>query len=189
MPDLRRVYLSPSRPNGWRAGELSAVRMPNALYESLRDLVRAPEDAVREQRNARHRLKTSLTKNKRCAPSHGLQDSRNFVGCSWRATSGRVPRGANAGKLETYDCFAIHSGTRAHTRMAAHPQADVHSDSMIPASRRSCRQNLAELRVGLRLARQSRMLAAATVNPSLTGGAMLHPDRECRARARCFKRS
>lgn len=46
-----------------RAGELSAVRVPDAVDEGLRDLVRAREDAVREQRNARHRLKALLLRN------------------------------------------------------------------------------------------------------------------------------
>jgi transposase len=46
-----------------RAGELSAVRVPDAVDEALRDLVRAREDAVREQRNARHRLKALLLRN------------------------------------------------------------------------------------------------------------------------------
>jgi transposase len=46
-----------------RAGELRAVRVPDAGDEALRDLVRAREDAVREQRNARHRLKALLLRN------------------------------------------------------------------------------------------------------------------------------
>jgi transposase len=46
-----------------RAGELSAVRVPDEVDEALRDLVRAREDAVREQRNARHRLKALLLRN------------------------------------------------------------------------------------------------------------------------------
>ena len=46
-----------------RAGELSAVRIPDAVDEALRDLARAREDAVREQRNARHRLKALLLRN------------------------------------------------------------------------------------------------------------------------------
>ena len=45
------------------AGELSAVRVLDAVDEALRDLVRAREDAVREQRNARHRLKAQLLRN------------------------------------------------------------------------------------------------------------------------------
>jgi transposase len=40
-----------------RSGDLKAVRVPGAADEAVRDLVRAREDAVREQRNARHRLK------------------------------------------------------------------------------------------------------------------------------------
>jgi len=46
-----------------RAEELRAVRVPDAADEALRDLVRAREDAVREQRNARHRLKALLLRN------------------------------------------------------------------------------------------------------------------------------
>lgn len=46
-----------------RAGELTAVRVPDAGDEAVRDLIRAREDAVREQRNARHRLKALLLRN------------------------------------------------------------------------------------------------------------------------------
>jgi transposase len=46
-----------------RSGELSPVRVPDTADEAVRDLVRAREDAVREQRNARHRLKALLLRN------------------------------------------------------------------------------------------------------------------------------
>ena len=46
-----------------RSGELTPVRVPDAADEALRDVVRAREDAVREQRNARHRLKALLLRN------------------------------------------------------------------------------------------------------------------------------
>jgi transposase len=46
-----------------RAGELAAVRVPDTTDEALRDLVRPREDSVREQRNARHRLKALLLRN------------------------------------------------------------------------------------------------------------------------------
>jgi transposase len=46
-----------------RVGELTPVRVPDEADEALRDLVRAREDAVREQRNARHRLKALLLRN------------------------------------------------------------------------------------------------------------------------------
>lgn len=46
-----------------RAGELGPVRVPDLADEAMRDLVRSREDAVREQRNARHRLKALLLRN------------------------------------------------------------------------------------------------------------------------------
>jgi len=46
-----------------RAHELTPVRIPSEADEAVRDLVRAREDAVREQRNARHRLKALLLRN------------------------------------------------------------------------------------------------------------------------------
>lgn len=46
-----------------RSGDLAAVRVPDDGDEAVRDLVRAREDAVREQRNARHRLKALLLRN------------------------------------------------------------------------------------------------------------------------------
>lgn len=46
-----------------RAGELTAVRVPDAGDEAVRDLIRAREDAVREQRNARHRRKALRLRN------------------------------------------------------------------------------------------------------------------------------
>ena len=46
-----------------RSGDLKAVRVPDIADEAIRDLVRAREDAVREQRNARHRLKALLLRN------------------------------------------------------------------------------------------------------------------------------
>ena len=39
------------------------VRVPGPADEAMRDLVRAREDSVREQRNARHRLKALLLRN------------------------------------------------------------------------------------------------------------------------------
>ena len=46
-----------------RSGDLRAVRVPELADEAMRDLVRARDDAVREQRNARHRLKALLLRN------------------------------------------------------------------------------------------------------------------------------
>ena len=46
-----------------RSNELAVVRVPGAADEAMRDLVRAREDSVREQRNARQRLKALLLRN------------------------------------------------------------------------------------------------------------------------------
>lgn len=46
-----------------RVGELTGVRVPDNTDEAIRDLVRDREDAVREQRKARHRLKALLLRN------------------------------------------------------------------------------------------------------------------------------
>jgi hypothetical protein len=45
------------------SGDLTAVRGPDAADEAVRDLARAREDAVRECRNARHRLEALLLRN------------------------------------------------------------------------------------------------------------------------------
>jgi transposase len=46
-----------------RAGELTAIYVPEAPDEALRDLVRTREDAVAMQRQARHRLQALLLRN------------------------------------------------------------------------------------------------------------------------------
>jgi transposase len=46
-----------------RSNDLAVVRVPGPADEAVRDLVRTREDAVREQRNGRHRLKALLLRN------------------------------------------------------------------------------------------------------------------------------
>jgi len=46
-----------------RSGDLTTVRVAGAADEALRDLARSREDALRECRNARHRLKALLLRN------------------------------------------------------------------------------------------------------------------------------
>ena len=58
-----------------RSNDLAVVRVPDAADEAVRDLVRARDDAVREQRNGRHRLKALL-----------LRNGTPYAGkCSWTA--------------------------------------------------------------------------------------------------------
>ncbi len=58
-----------------RSNDLAVVRVPDGADEAIRDLVRARDDAVREQRNGRHRLKALLLRN--ATPYAGK--------CSWTA--------------------------------------------------------------------------------------------------------
>jgi transposase len=58
-----------------RSNDLAVVRVPDGADEAIRDLVRARDDAVREQRNGRHRLKALL-----------LRNGTPYAGkCSWTA--------------------------------------------------------------------------------------------------------
>jgi transposase len=52
----------------YRAGDLTAVWIPDAAHEALRDLVRARESAKQDQLRARHRLSKFLLRNGRRAP-------------------------------------------------------------------------------------------------------------------------
>ena len=52
----------------YRAGDLTAVWIPDAAHEALRDLVRARESAKQDQLRARHRLRKFLLRNGRRAP-------------------------------------------------------------------------------------------------------------------------
>src|SRR6267378_383282 len=53
----------------YRAGELTAVWVPDAAHEALRDLVRAREAAKKDQLKARHRLGKFLLRHGRRAPT------------------------------------------------------------------------------------------------------------------------
>jgi transposase len=57
----RRDAMMLARPG--RSGDLKAVRVPGPADEAVRDLVRGRDDAVRECRNGRHRLKALLLRN------------------------------------------------------------------------------------------------------------------------------
>ncbi len=54
---------------GYRSGDLTAVWVPDASHEALRDLVRAREAAKADQLRARHRLQKFLLRHGRRAPA------------------------------------------------------------------------------------------------------------------------
>ena len=60
-----------------RDGNLAVVRVPDIGDEAVRDVVRAREDAVREQRNARHRFKSLLLRNDIAYAGRGAWTARN----------------------------------------------------------------------------------------------------------------
>ena len=56
----------------YRAGDLTAVWVPDAAHEALRDLVRARLAAKRDQLRARNRLSKCLLRHGRRAPERGI---------------------------------------------------------------------------------------------------------------------
>jgi len=61
----------PCRKRCHRAGDLTAVWVPDAAHEALRDLVRAREAAKADQLRARHRLSKFLLRHGR-RPAEGV---------------------------------------------------------------------------------------------------------------------
>ena len=98
-----------------RSNDLAVVRVPNGADEAIRDLVRARDDAVREQRNGRHRLKALL-----------LRNGTPYAGkCSWTAAHLRwlatikLEHGAQQISFQEY----LHSITESGARIARLEQA------------------------------------------------------------------
>lgn len=98
-----------------RSGDLSAVRVPGAADEAVRDLVRAREDAVREQRNARHRLKALLLRN---GIPYAGKTSWTPAHLRWLATL-KLEHAAQQIGFQEY----LHSITEASARIARLEQA------------------------------------------------------------------
>jgi transposase len=98
-----------------RSGDLTAVRVPGAGDEAVRDLVRAREDAVRECRNARHRLKALLLRN---GIAYAGKTSWTAAHLRWLATL-KMEHAAQQIGFQEY----LHSITEATARIARLEQA------------------------------------------------------------------
>ena len=98
-----------------RSGELTAVRVPGAADEAVRDLVRAREDGVRECRNARHRLKALLLRN---GIAYAGKSSWTAAHLRWLATL-KMEHAAQQVSFQEY----LHSITEATARIARLEQA------------------------------------------------------------------
>jgi transposase len=105
-----------------RSGDLSAVRVPDAADEAVRDLVRAREDAVRECRNARHRLKALLL---RSGITYAGKSAWTAAHLRWLATL-KLPHAAQQIGFQEY----LHAITEATARIGRLEQAlrDASSD-------------------------------------------------------------
>lgn len=98
-----------------RSGDLTAVRVPGAADEAVRDLVRAREDAVRECRNARHRLKALLLRN---GITYAGKTAWTGAHLRWLATL-KMAHAAQQIGFQEY----LHSITEATARIARLEQA------------------------------------------------------------------
>lgn len=98
-----------------RSGDLTPVRVPGAADEAVRDLVRAREDAVRECRNARHRLKALLLRN---GIAYAGKSSWTAAHLRWLATL-QLEHPAQHIGLQEY----LHAVTEATARIARLEQA------------------------------------------------------------------
>ena len=103
-----------------RAGELSAVHVPDAGDEAMRDLVRTREDAVAMQRQARQRLAALLLRN----------DIRYAGKCAWTQAHRRwiahlkLPQPAQQIAFEEY-VQAVHEAGARLARLNAALQAEL----------------------------------------------------------------
>lgn len=98
-----------------RSGDLTAVRVPDAADEAVRDLVRARKDGVRECRNARHRLKALLLRN---GIAYAGKSSWTAAHLRWLATL-KMQHAAQQIGLQEY----LHSITEATARIQRLEQA------------------------------------------------------------------
>jgi transposase len=98
-----------------RSGDLTAVRVPDIGDEAVRDLVRAREDAVRECRNARHRLKALLLRN---GIGYSGKSAWTAAHLRWLATL-KMAHAAQQIGLQEY----LHAITEATARIARLEQA------------------------------------------------------------------
>lgn len=129
-----------------RIGELTPVRVPDGADEAMRDLVRGREDAVREQRNARHRLKALLLRN---GIAYSGRSAWTAAHLRWLATV-KMPHPPQQIAFQEY----LHAVTEAGARIARHEQA---LRDALPT------WSLAPVVVSLQALRGMRLIAAITL--------------------------
>ena len=112
-----------------RAGELTAVWVPDQAHEAIRDLVRARLAAVRSLRQARQQLSGFLLRHGR----HYNRPAWTWMHRRWRAGL-RFEQAAHHIVLE--DCIAaVEAATARRDRLEAHIEAALPDWSLAPAVR------------------------------------------------------
>jgi len=94
----------------FRAGELTAVWVPDAEHEALRDLVRAREAALQDQLRARHRLGKFLLRHGRRPPVQSKPWSQRHL--DWIRGLLKSEQGALRSTLEDYLAEVDHQSQR-----------------------------------------------------------------------------
>ncbi len=84
----------------YRAGDLTAVWVPDAAHEALRDLVRAREAAKKDQLRARHRLGTLLLRHGRRPPTGMTSWTQRYL--AWIQTAVHFEQPAQEATLLDY---------------------------------------------------------------------------------------
>ena len=114
----------------YRAGDLTAVWVPDAAHEALRDLVRAREAAKQDQLRARHRLAKFLLRHGR-RPRPGLRlGSGTYL--TWVQREVRFEHGAQEAVLLDY----LHEVEHATARLERLERALDHAVEAAPVAQR-----------------------------------------------------
>jgi transposase len=124
----------------YRAGDLTAVWVPDAEHEALRDLVRAREAAKKDQLRARHRLGKFLLRHGRRRPAH-LKMAWTAAHLDWIRTV-HFESAAHRVVLADY----LHEVDRVATRIAALNTAILEAVRTAPSQMRAVIQALQALR-------------------------------------------
>jgi transposase len=124
----------------YRAGDLTAVWVPDAQHEALRDLVRAREAAKADQLRARNRLSKFLLRQGRCAPEGTKAWTGKYL--EWIKSGVRFEQPAQEATLLDY----VHEVEHAAARIQRLERAIDTAVETVPAKMRAVIQGLQALR-------------------------------------------
>jgi transposase len=124
----------------YRAGELTAVWVPDAVHEALRDLVRAREAAKKDQLRAKHRLVKFLLRQGRRPPTGVKPWTRNYL--AWVKHEVHFEQMAQEATLLDY----LHEVEHAETRIARLDRAIEEAVKLTPPKMRAVIEALQTLR-------------------------------------------